>query len=89
MKQKYVIEVTELDSRPDDWTSKDKWPGEGLYICKGDTSMYSVGEYSVDYIGTARPLLVRPVTDEQLNHPITETLLLKAIAAASRAEVLK
>lgn len=89
MKQKYVIEVTKLDSRPDEWTSKDKWPGEGLYICKGDTSMYSVGEYSVDYIGTAKPFLARLVTDEQLNPSITETLLLKAIAAAGRAEVLK
>lgn len=86
---KYIIEITQLDKRPDNWTAAVDWPGVGLYACKEDTSLYHVHKWGVDYISYMDVFVMRPVTDEELSRPITEDLLLKAIAAASRAEKLK
>lgn len=86
---KYVIEVTELDKRPDEWTNKTCWPNEGLFICKGDTSLYHVYGYGVNYIAYQDDFVKHPITEQQLAPAISEDLLLKAIAAASRAETLK
>lgn len=86
---KYIIEIIELDKRPEEWTDKTKWPGEGIYVCKGDSSLYHVYDYGVNYISYQDDFVKRPVTDDELSNPITEDLLLKAIAAASRAEKLK
>lgn len=86
---KYIIEIMELDVRPDDWTSKLNWPGDGIYACKDDSSLYEVGEYGVTYISSKKPFMVRPVKENELSPQISESLLLKAIAAASRAERLK
>ena len=86
---KYVIEITHLDQRPDEWTSKSNWPGNGIYACKDDTSLYYVYEYGVCYISYQDEFMKQPITDAELSKPITEDLLLRAIAAASRAETLK
>lgn len=88
MKAKYVIEITTLNTRPDNWTSSDSWPGQGMYLCD-DGNLYSVTKQSVDYVFQSEPFMNHPITDDQLNPPIPEALLLKAIAAASRGEVLK
>lgn len=86
---KYIIEIKEIDVRPEDWTTSSAWPGQGVYSCKGDTSLYSVHKWGVDYISQHDNFIIRAVTDEELSPAVTELLLLKAIAAASRAEVLK
>jgi hypothetical protein len=85
---KYIIEIVEIDKRPENWTSAVEWPGPAMYVCKDDPSMYHVMDYAVNYIGEKKAFMTRPVSDAELN-PITEDLLLKAIAAASRAEKLK
>lgn len=86
---KYIIEIMELDVRPDDWTSKSNWPGDGIYACKNDSSLYEVGEYGVTYISWKKPFMARPVKENELSPQISESLLLKAIAAASLAQTLK
>lgn len=86
---KYVIEIKELDVRPVDWTTKSEWPGEGVYSCKNDTSLYSVHKWGVDYISQHDNFIIRAITDEELAPTITQDLLLKAIAAAAHAKVLK
>lgn len=86
---KYVIEITELDKRPDDWTKPSEWPSLGIYICKHDTSLYHVYSYGVNYISYQDDFVKHPITEQQLAPAISEDLLLKAIAAASRAETLK
>jgi hypothetical protein len=86
---KYIIEITELDDRPEDWTVKTAWPKEGLFICKGDTSLYHVYSYGVNYIAYKDDFVKQPITEQQLTSSISEELFLKVIAAASRAETLK
>jgi hypothetical protein len=85
----YIIEIVELDVRPDEWTNKLNWPGDGIYSCKDDTSLYDVGEYGVSYIPWKKQFMVRPVKENELSPQISEPLLLKAIAAASLAQTLK
>ena len=84
---KFIVEITAIDARPDDWTTKTSWPGEGVYMVKGDTSLYAVNKYGVDYIsyGDAFTNTAYIKQEEQ----VSESLLLKAIAAASRAENLR
>ena len=86
---KYVIEIKELDVRPEDWTTPGNWPHQGIFVVKGDTSLYHVYSYGVNYISYQDDFTKRPITDDELSPAVTESLLLKAIAAASRAEVLK
>jgi hypothetical protein len=86
---KYIIEITELDKRPEDWTKVAEWPHQGIFTCKDDTSMYHVYSYGVNYISYQDDFVKRPVTDAEFSNQITEDLLLKAIAAASKAQTLK
>ena len=85
---KYVIEITEVVKQPESWTSKDSWPAEGFYVVKGDRhALYQVYEHGVNYISYPEEILRNPYQDP--GESVSESLLLKAIAAASRAEVLK
>lgn len=86
---KYIIEIEALEKRPEDWTTASEWPHNGIFSCKGDTSLYHVYDYGVNYISYKDEFVKRSITDEELVPQVTELLLLKAIAAASRAEVLK
>ena len=86
---KYVIEIKDIDVRPSDWTNKSEWPGVGIYSVKDDTSLYVVDKYGVNYISYQDIFTTHPITDEELTPGITESLLLKAIAAASHAQTLK
>lgn len=88
MKQRYIIEITELEKCPEDWTHKSAWPGMGFYKIKNNFhTIYQVYEYGVSYIPEAGDILNNPYKDP--GESVSEALLLKAIAAASRAEVLK
>lgn len=88
MTLKCIIEITEVQTRPDNWASKDGWDGPGFYKVKDDNScIYRVYEYGVDYISQPEHILNNPYKDP--GEQISETLLLKLVAAASRAEVLK
>lgn len=89
---KFVIEITEIDKQPEDWTNFKSWPGVGIYKVKGDDSLYHVYErhqYSsgVDYIPYPELLLRSEYEDR--GELISESLLLKAIAAASQAKALQ
>jgi len=87
---KYVITIKQVDEQPKDWTSKDAWPGPGIYAVKSDKhALYHISEtgYSVDYIPYGEMFVSEPFNDP--GEQVSESLLLKAIAAASRAETLK
>jgi hypothetical protein len=91
MKKQYAhIEIKPLDKRPDDWTNAKAWPGQGLYLPANDNgwmSLVTADGVTILYQGLPDGAVINdhPGTSDGIN----ETLLLKAIAAASRAEVLK
>lgn len=85
---KYVIEIKEIDKPPADWSTRSEWPEAGLYMAKSeDFALYYVYEHGVQYISYPRSFLNTPFNEQ--GESVSESLLLKAIAAASRAEVLK
>ncbi len=97
---KYVIEVFEVDVTPTNWTERSAWPHEGFFIGRNENSAYLVSAHSVSYIGmNFEPMLSKYTEPEPVVNTVTKTeyvetgvsemLLLKAIAAASRGEVLK
>lgn len=87
---KYIVEIEHVDKIPDNWASKSDWPKDGIFWCKNQpTTLYHVYEYGVNYISCCDDFVKRQATEEELSPGISELLLLKAIAAASRAERLK
>lgn len=87
-KKKYTIEVTEVLECPIEWVQKSGWPGPGIYKVKGeDQALYHVQEHGVNYISFPDVFTAQPHKDA--GESVSEMLLLKAIAAASRAETLK
>jgi len=84
---KFVIEIVEIEKCPDDWTTKANWPGEGIYRVKEETNIYAVHSWGVSFIGNDEPFTKTPYI--QPEEQVSESLLLKAIAAASRAENLR
>lgn len=84
---KYVIEINELDLAPKEWTIRSNWPSEGFYRVKNESfSLYHVRENSVDYISYPETFLTTPYIEQ--GELVSESLLLKAIAAAAQAKVL-
>lgn len=83
---KYVLTITELEKLPGEWHLKDSWPSPGIYSVKGETCIYHVYEYGVDYIGFPSAFKKEEFVDQ--GESVSESLLLKAIAAASQAKVL-
>lgn len=89
MPQNYVITVYEVNGQPANWTSKDAWPHEGLFRVKGQSDLYRVSGWSVEYVGACeKEMMSRPISDAALNPPISEDLFLKAIAAAANSKLL-
>jgi hypothetical protein len=87
-KQKYIIEIIEVLECPVEWVQKSGWPGPGIYKVKGEsTAMYHVQEHGVNYISFPDVFVAQP--HKESGESVSESLLLKAIAAASRAETLK
>jgi len=85
---KYVIDVIEVEKCPESWINKDSWPGPGIYQSKTEGHcLYHVNEHGVNYISFPEELLRTKYKDP--GEAVSETLLLKLVAAASRAEVLK
>ena len=84
---KFIIEISEVDKCPDSWTSKDNWPGPGIYKAKTEGHcLYHVNEHGVNYLSFPEELMRTPYQDP--GESVSEALLLKAIAAASKAKVL-
>lgn len=86
---KYVIEIKEVDEAPKDWSVSSSWPGAGLYTAKNESySMYLVmdGMNNVAFIGN--PEFFKSVPLKESGEAVSESLLLKAIAAAAHAKVL-
>lgn len=86
---KYVIEIKELYEAPKEWSVSTNWPGSGLYTVKSESySMYLVmdGMTSVAFI--SNPEFFKSVPFKEPGESVSESLLLKAIAAAAHAKVL-
>lgn len=86
---KYVIEIKEIDEVPKEWTLASNWPSTGLYTAKNEAcSMYLVlkGMHNVSYI--SNPEFFKSVPLKETGEAVSESLLLKAIAAAAHAKVL-
>lgn len=89
---KFVITITQVDAQPSDWTSFKSWPAPGIYRVKGDDSLYHVYKHrygdagGVDYISYGDLFMKESYQDP--GESVSESLLLKVIAAASQAKVL-
>lgn len=89
-KQFAHIEIKPINKRPDNWTNVKAWPGTGLYKPADDNGwlvLVTAGSVDILYQGLPEDAIVN--SHSGAPDGINETLLLKAIAAASRAEVLK
>lgn len=82
---KMQFEVSEC-ALPEDWVTPKKWPKPGVYrVPSEEGRLYVIGDWGVDVI-----FHIQHFTEvEDQGESVSEALLLKAIAAASRAEVLK
>lgn len=88
MTKQFIIDIQEVDAQPADWTTSNAWPGNGFYIVKGQAhSLYQVHDSGVNFIYPAEAFTAQAFKNP--GESVSESLLLKAIAAASRAEVLK
>lgn len=96
---KYLIEITEFAECPSDWTNPRSWPHEGVFTVKPEPDYaYIVGRNSVKLIYdgnllTSTPYSAPPetVVSELVcsDGYVSESLFLRAIAAASRGEVVE
>lgn len=89
---KYVIEITEIDTCPEGWADTSAWPkANRIYAVTSEPRyLYVVGEYSVSLVYDKRVLCDTPHGEhDETVGGISESLFLRAIAAASRAEVPK
>lgn len=85
---KIEFDLKELDNVPKDWPNDKNWPGNGAYVCKDEpTTLYIVGNYSVSYVMNAFEVCRK--IESPSGDAIPEALVLRLIAAAARAEVLK
>jgi hypothetical protein len=84
---KYVIEIKELEAPPKDWQHRTNWEGDGLYTVKSESfSLYYVYQHGVQYLSYPEQLMKNPLVES--GESVSESLLLKAIAAAAHAKVL-
>lgn len=84
---KYIIEITQVDVCPQEWQKKESWPSIGLYQVKDETyALYQVYQHGVQYISYPDAFTVTPYIER--GEAVSESLLLKAIAAAAQAKVL-
>ena len=84
---KYIIEITQVNVCPQDWQKKESWPSMGLYQVKDEKyALYQVYEYGVGYISSLDAFTSTPY--DERGEAVSESLLLKAIAAAAHAKVL-
>ena len=88
--RKYIIEVDEVETCPEGWATPSSWPVIGRnYTVKDEPNyVYVVCQTSVAIIYDKSVLLSYPAP-ETVEGQVSENLLLRAIAAASRAETLK
>ena len=47
---KYIIDIIQIDSLPEDYFKRDSWPSEGIYKLKDSEELYHVYRYGVNYI---------------------------------------
>jgi hypothetical protein len=86
---KYVIEIHEVDVAPTEWNLKKSWPHLGLFTVKNETySLYHVTNESENVAFISYPDLFKRTPYVETGEAVSESLLLKAIAAAAHAKVL-
>ena len=47
---KYVIDIIQIDTKPEEYFKRESWPSEGLFQVKGSDELYHVYRYGVNYI---------------------------------------
>ena len=93
--KKYIINITKIEDIPTNWASRNSWESEGIFYCKKESAFYCITEHSVSYIGKVEWMMETQWEESKVNNAaevtpsVTESLFLRAIAAASRAETLK
>ena len=80
---KYIIDIIEIDSLPDNYFSRESWPSEGIFQVKSETySLYHVSGSSVNYISyPQKAFLSNPFKETPKEPTVPELLFLKALAA--------
>ena len=77
---KYIIDIIQIDTKPEDYFKRESWPSEGLYRVKDSDDLYHVYRYGVNYIGDIT-LFTKTEYNENTNPTVPESLFLKALAA--------
>jgi hypothetical protein len=77
---KYIINIIEIDTKPEEYFKRESWPSEGLYQVKNSDEMYHVYRYGVNYISDIS-LFVKTEYVENPNPTVPELLFLKSLAA--------
>ena len=79
---KYIIDIIEIDSLPDNCFSKESWPSEGIYRVKSETyCLYHVSESNVNYISYPQKTFLSNPVEETKEPTVPELLFLKSLAA--------
>ena len=76
---KYIIDIIEIDSKPEEYFKRESWPSEGIYQVKGTDELYHVYQYGVNYIGYTSAFINTPYKEPKASVP--EELFLKSLAA--------
>jgi hypothetical protein len=77
---KYIIDIIQIDSKPEEYFKRESWPSEGLYRVKDSDELYHVYRYGVNYISDISQF----IKTEYIENPkpsVTEELFLKSLAA--------
>lgn len=85
---KIEFDVKMLPALPEKWVRPSEWPGMGVYIVDTEAdTLYIVSSYGVAYVpdGVGLGRKIESATGDA----VPELLVLKLIAAASRAETLR
>lgn len=77
---KYIIDIIEIDAKPEEYFKRESWPSEGIFQVKGSDELYHVYRYGVNYIGDNSAFTeAKYVKDPTPTVP--EELFLKSLAA--------
>lgn len=79
---KYIIDIIEIDTKPEEYFKRESWPSEGLYRVKDSDEMYHVYRYGVNYISDIT-LFTKTEYNENTTPTVPELLFLKSLAAVN------
>ena len=77
---KYIIDIIEIDSKPEEYFKRESWPSEGIFRVKDSDELYHVYRYGVNYIGDNSAFIETKYV-ENPTPTVPEELFLKSLAA--------